>query len=207
MKKYYTLNELNFKGKMLTFKESLELKRETKNMNTYEFFAYFISKVTTLDDEQIYNLLLQDSYSIMLNYLLEQFENPLLTDSLTVKDFLSQEPNYEEQIIEIGGYRFSNLNITLQKAIECEKYCYLKKDTDLLSVYIMAGSCKKGIKEGIDTILGTPDTKEHRENIRALNALISQVSVAQIDCLVELENVSLVSNNSYLAINTDFFFF
>ena len=207
MKKYYTLNELNYSSRMLTFKDSLQLKRETKNMNTYEFFAYFIGKVTTLDDEQIYNLLLQDSYSIMLNYLLEQFENPLLTDNLTVKDFLLQKPNYEEKIIEIGGYRLSNLNITLQKAIECEKYCYLKKDTDLLSVYIMAGSCKKGIKEGVDTILGTADTKEHREAIRALNAILLQVSVAQVDFLVELKDISLVSNDSYLEINSDFFFF
>jgi hypothetical protein len=196
----------DFKINTLTFRESLELKRMTKNMNTFEFCGAFLEKVTTLDDEQIYSLVIQDIYSIMLEYLLEQFDNPLISDTLTVKDFLSQEPNYEEEIFKIGDFRFTNM-ITLHKAIECEKYCYLKRDVEFLSMYIMAGSCLKGIPQGVETLLNTNDTSEHRNNILTLNKLIGQVSHTQIDLLVDLKNVSIITGNSYLPLDTNLFFF
>jgi len=175
-------------------------------MNTFEFYGAFLENVTTLDDIQIYSLTIQDVYSILLEYLLEQFENPLLSENLSVKDFLTQTPNYQEQIVKIGDYRFSNM-ITLHKAIECEKYCYLKRESEFLSIYIMAGACLKSIPKGVETLLNTPDTKEHRDNVRVLNGLIGQVSHTQIDLLLDLENVSILSGNNYLPLEPNLFFF
>jgi hypothetical protein len=204
------LNSLEYDYNDIKVKDSIRLSKEAKRLNLFEFLELYLDKITTLDLRQINQLLLQDVYSIIIKYLMEKFENGLLVNNppLSPSDFLIQKPNYEEVIYKIDNYRFSNLALTLDRAKKVEKYCYLNNDKDLLSLYLLAGTCLKGLKEGTDTIINNDDSIELRNHINKLNELIGQVSYVKINLLLDFENLSIISNtNNYYVLDTEFFFY
>lgn len=202
------MKNLDFKMTQLSFRDSVELNKKSKTLNTYEFYAYMLDKVTTLDTREINDLLLQDVYSILIQYLLEQFENPELASGIFASDFISHEQDYDEKIVKINGYRFSNTHLTLKRAIEAEKYCYIKRDLSLLNFYLLGSTCLKGLKEGVEAILNTSDSNTHRELVKALNNNIGLVSYSKIDLLADLEKVSILdSKNRFISIENEFFFY
>jgi len=205
-----TLQKLDYQIKPINFKKSLEFSLQSKKMNTFEFFKYFILEATTLDERAVSELLIQDVFSILIDYLVTTFNNPILSEEplIYARDFLVNKPNYNEQTININGYRFSNTAITLEKAINAERYCYMNGDADFLGIYLLAESCLKGRKEGVETLLNLPDTPEHREKIKTLNTLMGQVSYAKCDFLVDFKNVSLITKDNYfMPLETEFFFY
>jgi hypothetical protein len=205
---FKTINDLDYDIKSISFKESLELSLVAGKMNSFEFYAFFVEKVTTLDMKQVNNLLVQDIFAILLEYLFQTFDNPQISEipQIYAKDFLTNN-SYEEKIITINKFRFSNTNITLKKAIDAEKYCYLSGDADLLSIYIMASSCLKGLKSGVDTLLMQDDCKNTREDIKALNSIL-KIGFVDVDFLVDLKSPSLLDKkNRYASLENEFFFY
>lgn len=203
-----TLDKLDYSYNHISLKDSLRLSKEAKRMNIFEFYEHLIDIYTTLDKRQINELLLQDVYSLLMMYLVENFDNPEVAQGVFANEFLGQKPNYEEQIIKIGNFRFSNMALTLEQAKKVEKYCYINADKDLLGVYLLAGCCLKSLKDGVDTLLKADDTPGLRTQLKELNHLFGAVSYAKIDCLVDVGNISVVSSeNKFLSLDNEFFFY
>jgi len=203
------VNETKLTLHPLKFKESLKFAKNSNKINFFEFVKKFIDAVSSLDMRQIDDLLFQDAITIMTYYRMLFFDNESFSDdeSSTPKNFLTQKPNYDEKILEIDGYRFSNL-ITLKKIAEAERLCFLNKEPELLGVYLLAGTCLKSLGKGREILIDNAiDTKEFREQIKTLNLLVGAVSHTRIDLLYSLEHVSLVNSSSQALVLEDSFFF
>jgi len=194
--------------KPLSFKKSLSFAKNSDKINFFEFVKKFLDEVTSLDFREIDELLFQDAISIMIYYRMLFFDNePLSDDGITPKDFLMQKPNYDEKIMEIGGFRFTNL-ITLKKMAEAERFCYLNKEPEFMGVYLLCGACLKSLGKGKEILIDNAiDSKEFREQIKTLNFLIGSVSHTKIDLLFNLENISIVNQNQQALVLEDNFFF
>lgn len=202
------LDKLDYELNPISFLESLEYSNKAKKLKPIEFMFTFLEKVSNLDTLQINQLPLQDAISLLLLYLIDNFSNPEVYKDTYANDFTFQvPPRYDEKIIKIGKYRFTN-KINIAKAMEIENYCYIKGQPQLLSIYLLCGHCLKGTKEGVETILNGDDSVELRNNIKALNSAIGDVSLCKIDLLSDLENISLITKKNTIAkLDLEFFFY
>lgn len=202
------LDTLDYELNPISFLESLEYANKAKKLKPIEFIFTFLEKVSNLDARQINQLPLPDAISLLLLYLIDNFQNPEVYKDTYANDFTFQvPPNYNEKIIKIGKYRFTN-KIPMIKAIEIENYCYTKGRPDLLSIYLLCGHCLKGTKEGVETILNGDDSIELRNDIKALNNAIGSISLCKLDLLNDLENISLVTQkNTVASLDLEFFFY
>ncbi len=194
----------------LTVKQSLSFAKQSNLLNTFQFYKELLNTMTTLDARQVDNMLLCDVYTVLVQMLSEHFELPVIdSQGLTSADLIIKtEGNYEEQIMTVGKYRFSSLKLTLKQAIDCEKLCYIKGDADFLGLYLLAGSCLKNLKAGVDTLLNTVADKSTMTSIRQLNNMVGNVSFTRVDFLLEPQNVCLITrDNTYLSLSKPLFFY
>jgi len=203
------IRDLKLTIEPLKFKDSLQFAKNSDKLNFFEFVKMFLDKITSLDNRQINDMLFQDAITILVYYRMLFFDNESLTDDgeTTPKSFLTQKPDYKEKIIEIGGYRFTNL-ITLGKIADAEKFCYLNKSFDFMGLFLMMAGCLKSLQTGKNILFDNAiDTQEFREQVKQLDYLIGSVSNTRVSLLFDLENVSIVSDLSQaLALKDNFFF-
>jgi len=203
------IRDLKLTIEPLSFKKSLMFAKNSDKLNFFEFVKQFLDEVTSLDKRQINDILFQDAITILTYYRMLFFDNEPLTDDgeTTPKNFLTQKPDYEEKIIEIKGFRFTNL-ITLSKIADAEKFCFLNKGAEYMGLYLMMAGCLKSLNKGKEILFDNAiDTKEFREQIKQLDYIIGSVSHTRVDLLFDLENISIVSDLSQaLALKDNFFF-
>jgi len=202
------VKDIEFKIRPLTLRESLMFAKRKDSIGFYEFVKEFLLTTTSLDELRLGEMLLQDCISIMVFYKMLFWGNEEIAEGLTPKDFLTQQPDYEERIINFNGFRYTNF-LKLDNVIQAEKVSFAKRDFELKNLYILASSCMKGLSSGIDEIVDNGiDNTEYRDFIMQLNDNISIVSHTKIDLLLDFEKLSIgsTSNNKYVVIDNSFFF-
>ena len=201
-----TLKELDYDYKPMSFRDSLLLSKLSKSMNVGDFIEMYIDKVTTLDVRKIKELPLQDCFTIMFMYLVEQFDNPEVFDGVHAKDFVFQELQEDEQITTYRKTRFSNI-ITLEQFKSAEKYCYLKGDIDLLGMYILSECCLKSRVIGKELLLDADTTQDLKDTVKLLNYLFGNASMCKVDLLHDISKIGFVTkDNQFAEFSTEFFF-
>ena len=192
-----SVDGIDFEIVSLTVRESLELTKKQKKLEFFGFLVEFIDAVTTLDQRQIKELKVQSAIAIMVYHRMYFWDNEVVSDNpvLTPKDFL-RDGSYDEEFINISGYRFSNI-ATLSQMADAERLCYLKGDSDLLCFYLLAGLCQKNLKSGLKAILDEQvDSQEYRESLKELNTKFSAVGSVSLDLLQDTGKISIRSVGS-----------
>lgn len=201
------VRNLKFKIRSLTFLESLSFSKKSKNLKFYKFLKEFILLVTTLDDRQVSEMLIQDAISIILFYKMTFWDNVELVEGVTPRDLLFQNVDYKEEFVNFQGYRFTNF-ITIDRAIKAEELCYARGKFEYESFYILASSCTKKVSNGIDILIeNSEDSEETRNTIKLINYNISKVSHAKIDLIADFENVSCITQDNIAVVLQQEFFF
>ena len=202
------IDGIKFKMHSLNMKKSIALHKQQKKMKFFDFVEAFIETTTTLDEDQIKNLKFQVAIAIMVYHRFYFWENIEVVSNpkLTPIDFLGVEA-YEEKFVTIDNYRYSNI-ATLKQMQNAEKLCYLKGESEYLNFYLMGAMCKKGLKQGINTILN--DIEHNEENmtlLKLLNFNIGKISNVKIDFLQSSDKIGIFSKtNNIVYINDSVFF-
>jgi hypothetical protein len=148
----------------------------------------FIEKTTNLDELQINNISLIDALTIVVFYRMTYHDmHPIVENPrIVASDLIRSGAEQKEKLLVIGDYRFTTA-LTLQMAIESEDTAYQRADSNLLSYYLIANCCKKGFREGWETLVNNKDDELIRGQIIAFNQLLGEQGDIKINLLIPLQ--------------------
>lgn len=180
----------------LTLMESISLARQKTDY--FGFLKRVISEISNLDEMQTDHITIQDAIALTVFYRMYFWSDLVISDETNLRpsDFIGsydKEENIDNVTIRIGDYRFSP-KITLKKAVDAERYCASLGDIENLRFYIMGAGCtRKGIKDGIDTIMSLMDDSDDIGLLLAYNELIGTLSNITLSFMDGDGKISIIS--------------
>jgi len=207
---YKELSSLPYNEHELNLKQYLTITRKATTMNLFQFLEYFIVKTTTISKLEASQLLLADAIACVGAWSTNNFpEMPLNKDgTVYMSDIIQkeEEPYQENKTLYIGGYLFDIGNLTLKTAILAEQLCYSKGDIDMLSVYLIAGMCEKGVSYGIKALLENKLDVDLMTSIQELSEASSKLGHTSLVLGTEQKQLAIkIGDNQIMPIDNNFF--
>jgi hypothetical protein len=189
----------------ITIPQSIRLSKQ--KLTKGNFIEQYLLLCTKLSQKDITELKVNVAIDYMLQYLYSQFGDIEMADGISLLQLYGdQDQDYfdidKKEHIKIDGYRFEK-HLTVKMLQQAESKCYLKGESDLLGLYVLASMCSKGIDKGLDVISNMVDNIENRNKLYTLEQYINSGSDLKISLLADPSTITIGG----VVWSNDFFFF
>lgn len=180
----------------LTLMESIDLSK--KKTSYFGYLKDVVLAISNIDEMQMKFLSIQDAIALTVYYRMYFWDDMPVTEEPELKpsDFIGgcdMKFDKDASIVKIGDFRFSPM-ITMDKAIEAERFCASMNDIPNLRFYIIGAGCTKSVKDGIDAIKSIMDGSKEVGTLIKLDSMMGTLSNISLTMLSEDGKIAILSN-------------
>ena len=187
----------------ITIPQSIKLSKQ--KLTKGNFIEQYLLLCTKLSSQEIKALKLNTALDYMLQYLYSQFGDIEMADGVSLLQMYQDAEMVDldkKEHIKINGYRFEK-TLTVEMLQQAESKCYLKGESELLGLYVLASMCSKGIDTGLEVISSLSDNIENRYKLFELEQMVNANSELKISLLADPSTITVGG----VVWQNDFFFF